>query len=69
LGIEFDFGYCSLYLQAIHAVALSLPYALENFWRIFFQVRERDWGTWNCVPLLTEYLSRTDKMNKAKAAS
>jgi len=62
-------SFCKIILDVIIRLALSLPYALENFWRIFFQVRERDWGTWNCVPLLTEYLSRTDEMNKAKAAS
>jgi len=44
-----------------------LPEAHERFWRIFPQIRERDWGDWECVPSMGEYVSRKDKLSRARS--
>lgn len=66
LDFEFDMGYCSLYPRTIETAALILPHAPEDFWRIFAQIRERDWGEWECTPTLDEYMGRIEELAKAK---
>lgn len=68
LGIEFEMGYCSPFIRTIETALNILPQAPVGFWRIFAQIRERDWGEWECAPTLEQFMSRAEELARAKSS-
>lgn len=66
-GINFGAGYCSPFIRTIETASLMIPNAPIGFWRIFAQIRERDWGDWECVPSVAQFDQRREHLDQAKS--